>query len=90
MTKKEFSDKMAAKAGISKSDAMKAYDAFLEVTTDSLKAGERVSFIGFGTFSVQQKEARVARNPRSGETINVPAKKVLKFKAGREIAKAIE
>ncbi len=90
MTKKEFSDKMAAKAGISKTDAMKAYDAFLGVATDCLKAGERVSFIGFGTFSVQEKPARVARNPRTGETINVPAKKVLKFKAGREISKEIE
>ena len=79
MTKKEFSDKMAEKAGLTKADAQKAYDAFLEVTSDYLKSGERVSFLGFGTFSVQQKEARVGRNPKSGEKINIPAKKVLKF-----------
>ena len=90
MTKTEFSDKMAEKAGLTKADAQKAYDAFLEVTSDYLKSGERVSFLGFGTFSVQQKEARVGRNPKSGEKINIPAKKVLKFKAGSEISKEIE
>ena len=62
----------------------------MEVTSDYLKSGERVSFLGFGTFSVQQKEARVGRNPKSGEKINIPAKKVLKFKAGSEISKEIE
>ncbi len=90
MTKKEFADKMAETSGLSKVDAAKAYDAFLKVTTDYLKAGEKVSFLGFGTFSVQRKDERTARNPRTGESIKVPAKNVLKFKAGSEIAKAIE
>ncbi len=90
MTKKEFVDKMAEVSGLSKGDAVKAYDAFLKVTTDYLKAGERVAFLGFGTFSVQKKEARTARNPRTGAKIEVPAKNVLKFKAGSEIAKSIE
>lgn len=90
MTKKEFADKMAEVSGLSKVDATKAYDAFLKVITDYLKAGEKVAFLGFGTFSVQKKEARVGRNPKSGEKINIPAKNVLKFKAGSEIAKAIE
>lgn len=90
MTKKEFSDRMAAKAGISKTDAQKAYDAFLGVAKEYLVAGEKVSLLGFGTFSVQEKAARKARNPRTGEMLDVPAKKVLKFKAGSDIAKAIE
>ncbi len=90
MTKKEFADRMSEKAGMGKAEAMKAYDAFLEVATDYLKAGERVTFLGFGSFSVQDKQAGTARNPRTGATINVPAKKVLKFKAGSEISKAIE
>ncbi len=90
MTKKEFTDKMSEKAGLNKVDAQKAYDAFLEVTSDYLKAGEKVSFLGFGTFMVQAKAERTARNPRTGETIKVPARNVLKFKAGSEISKAIE
>ncbi len=89
MTKKEFTDKMAEKAGLSKVDAQKAYDAFIGVTSDYLKAGERVSFLGFGTFSVQDKPARTARNPRTGATINVPAKKAVRFKAGSELSSAL-
>lgn len=86
MTKKEFTDKMAEKTGLSKVDAQKAYDAFIGVTSDYLKAGERVSFLGFGTFSVQDKPARTARNPRTGATIKVPAKKAVRFKAGSELS----
>jgi DNA-binding protein HU-beta len=86
MTKKEFTDKMAEKAGMSKVDAQKAYDAFLGVTSEYLKAGEKVSFLGFGAFSVQEKAARTAKNPRTGEMVEVPAKKVVKFKAGSELS----
>lgn len=89
MTKKEFTDKIAERAGMSKADAQKAYDAFLGVTSDYLKAGEKVSFLGFGTFSIQEKAERMARNPKSGEMVKVPAKKVVKFKAGSELASNI-
>ncbi len=90
MTKKEFADKMAEKAQITKTDAAKAYDAFLEVASDYLKAGERVTLLGFGTFSVQERPERTGRNPRTGEQIKLAAKKVLKFKAGGEISKALD
>ncbi len=86
MTKKEFTDKLAERAGMSKVDAQKAYDAFLGITGDYLKAGEKVSFLGFGTFNVQERPARVAKNPATGEMVNVPAKKVVKFKAGSDLA----
>jgi DNA-binding protein HU-beta len=71
---------------MSKVDAQKAYDAFLGITADYLKAGEKVSFLGFGAFSVQERPARVAKNPATGEMVNVPAKKVVKFKAGSDLA----
>ena len=89
MTKKEFTDKMAERAGISKADAQKAYD-FLGVTKDYLVAGERVSFLGLGTFTVCQKEARTARNPRTGEMLEIPARKAVKFKAGADLSKSMK
>lgn len=89
MTKKEFADMIAAKSGLTKADSMKAYDAFLEVSSDLLKKGERVQFMGFGTFAVATRPARVARNPRTGKEIKVAAKKVVKFKAGKQLSEAV-
>ncbi|MBO7224508.1 MAG: HU family DNA-binding protein [Bacteroidales bacterium] len=77
---------MAEKAGMSKTDAQKAFEAFLGVTKEYLQAGEKVSFLGFGAFSVQEKAERMAKNPRTGEMVKVPAKKVVKFKAGSELS----
>lgn len=85
MTKKEFADKMATKAGLTKTDALKAYDAFLNVASEYLTSGEKVTLMGFGTLSVQKKPARMARNPRTGASIKVPAKKVVRFKVGSEL-----
>jgi DNA-binding protein HU-beta len=85
MTKKEFADKMATKAGLTKTDALKAYDAFLNVASEYLTSGEKVTLMGFGTLSVQKKPARMARNPRTGDSIKVPAKKVVRFKVGSEL-----
>lgn len=86
MTKKEFTDKMAERVGMSKADAQKAFEAFLGVTKEYLQAGEKVAFLGFGAFSVQEKAERMAKNPRTGELVKVPAKKVVKFKAGSELS----
>ena len=86
MTKKEFTDKMAERAGMSKADAQKAFEAFLGVTKEYLQAGEKVAFLGFGAFSVQEKAERMAKNPRTGEMVKFPAKKVVKFKAGSELS----
>jgi DNA-binding protein HU-beta len=89
MTKAELIEKIAAKAKISKKAANVAIDTFVSATTNALKKGERVALVGFGTFSVAKRKARTARNPRTGETINVPARRAPKFKAGRELKKAI-
>lgn len=89
MTKKEFADKMAEKTGMTKVDSLKAYDAFLDVTADYLKEGEKVALLGFGTFSLQHKDAREARNPRDGKTIKVAAKTVVKFKAGKALSDSV-
>lgn len=89
MTKAELIEKIAAKAKISKKAANVAINTFVSATTSALKKGERVALVGFGTFSVAKRKARTARNPRTGETINVPARRAPKFKAGRELKKAI-
>ena len=89
MTKKEFADHMAEKTGMTKVDSQKAYDAFLAVASDYLKKGERVALLGFGTFALQHKDARTARNPRDGKSIKVAAKTVVKFKAGKALADSV-
>ena len=89
MTKQEFAAEMAKKTGMTKTDSIKAYDAFLEVASDFLKKGENVAFLGFGTFSLQHKAARMARNPRDGKQIKVPAKSVVKFKAGKALSDSV-
>ena len=89
MTKAELIDKIAAKAKISKKAANVALNTFVDSVTSALKKGERVSLVGFGTFSVAKRKARVARNPRTGEKINVPARRAAKFKAGRELKNAV-
>ena len=90
MTKAELIERIAAKAKISKKAANIALNTFVGATTNALKRGERVALVGFGTFSVAKRKARTARNPRTGETINVPARKAPKFKAGRELKKAVK
>lgn len=89
MNKAELVDAMAAGAGISKADAKRALDAFIGSTTDALKKGDRVALVGFGSFSVTTRAARKGRNPQTGKEINIAAKKVVKFKAGAELASAV-
>ena len=90
MTKQEFVDRVASKAGIEKRDAAKAVDAFLDSITDALKSGEDVSFTGFGKFSTQQRAARQGVNPRNpGEKVNIPAATVPKFSAGSSLEQAV-
>jgi len=90
MNKAELIDAIASGAGLTKADSKKALDAFLAATTKSLKKGDRVALVGFGSFSVSKREARKGRNPQSGKVITIPAKKVVKFKAGAELAKAVK
>ncbi|NQU55140.1 MAG: HU family DNA-binding protein [Bacteroidetes bacterium] len=89
MNKAQLIDAMAAGAGLTKADAKKALDAFVTATTDALKAGDRVALIGFGSYSVTERSARTGRNPQTGKEIQIAAKKVVKFKAGAELAEAV-
>lgn len=90
MTKAELIEKIAAKAKISKKAANIALNTFVGSVTTALKKGDRVALVGFGTFSVTKRKARTARNPRTGEPIHVPARKAPKFKAGRDLKKAVK
>lgn len=90
MNKTDFVSAVAAKAGLSKKDASKAVEAFIQTVTEEIGKGEKVVFVGFGTFSVGERQARTGRNPQTGETIQISASKVVKFKAGAELAKAVK
>lgn len=86
MNKAELIDAIAADAGISKADAKRALDCTIESISKSLKKGDRVALVGFGSFSVSKRAARKGRNPQTGKEIKIAAKKVVKFKAGAELA----
>ncbi|NDW10408.1 HU family DNA-binding protein [Dysgonomonas sp. 520] len=86
MNKTELINAIAEKSGLSKADSKKALDAVIESITGELKAGGKVALVGFGTFSVSEKSARKGINPRTKAVINIPAKKVAKFKPGADLA----
>ena len=90
MNKAELIDAMAAKAKLSKADSKKALDAFTATLADALKKGDRISLIGFVSFSVSKRAARKGRNPRTGKEIKIAAKKVIKFKAGAGLTKHVK
>jgi DNA-binding protein HU-beta len=90
MNKAQLIDAIAAGAGLTKADAMKSLDAFIKATTQALKKGDRVALVGFGSFSVSKRSARTGRNPQSGKEIKIPAKKVVKFKAGSDLADVVK
>jgi len=89
MNKAEIIDKIAADAEISKKEANAVLDSFTEAVAKTLKKGDKVTLVGFGTFSVSKRAARTGRNPQTGATIKIKAKKVAKFKAGKELAAKI-
>jgi len=89
MKKVELVEAVATKAGLTKADAARALDATLEAITKALKKGDRVPLVGFGTFAVSKRNAREARNPRTGETIKIPARKAVTFKAGTALKDAV-
>jgi DNA-binding protein HU-beta len=90
VTKQEFVDEVSREAGLSKGDATKAVDAFLEVVEGALKRGSEVNFTGFGKFSVSDRGARQGVNPQTKEKIQIPASKVPKFSAGTGLKKAVK
>lgn len=89
MNKSELIEAVAESAGISKAAAASAVDGFAEAIKGALKKGDQVTLVGFGTFTVRERAARSGRNPRTGETINIPASKVPGFKAGKALKDAV-
>ena len=89
MNKAELIAKIAEDAGITKTQANLTVDAFVDAVTKTLKKGDKVTLVGFGTFSVSKRAARNGRNPQTGEVIKIKAKKVAKFKAGKELSSKI-
>ncbi|RME64545.1 MAG: HU family DNA-binding protein [Nitrospirae bacterium] len=90
MTKAELVAQIASKAGLTKTDAQKALDAALETIKKALKKNQKVTLVGFGTFSVSKRKARKGRNPRTGQEIKIPATKVPKFTPGKALKDAIK
>ncbi len=89
MTKEDLINKMAGSAKISKAAAAKALDAFIAGIKTAMKKDERVTLVGFGTFSVSKRKARKGRNPKTGAEIKIPARKVPKFSAGKAFKEAL-
>jgi len=90
MNKGELVDAISKEAGLTKADAGKALNAFVSNVTKTLKKGNSVQLIGFGTFSISKRAARSGRNPQTGATIKIAAKKVAKFKAGKALADTVK
>ncbi len=89
MNKTNLIDAMAEDAGVSKAAAKKALESFLNHVEGALSKGDRVSLVGFGSWSVSKRAAREGRNPQTGKTIKIAAKNVVKFKAGSDLQKAV-
>lgn len=89
MTKAELIDKVASGAGLSKADASRAIDTTLDAIKGALKKGQKVTLVGFGTYSVTKRKARKGRNPRTGQVINIAAAKTPKFTAGKALKDAV-
>jgi len=90
MTKAELVEKMAEDAEISKATAGKALDSLIDAVVKTVKKGNKVALVGFGTFSVSKRKARTGRNPQTGATIKIAARKVPKFSAGKSFKDAVK
>lgn len=89
MNKGELIEAVAAAADLTKADATKAVEAFLDTVTRALRTGDQVAIVGFGSFSVKSRAARLGRNPKTGATIQIPASRVPGFKAGKALKDAV-
>lgn len=90
MNKSDLINAMACETHMSKADTKKALEAFINSVTKAMKAGDRVSLVGFGTFMLNERAERKGINPATKEIITIPAKKVVKFKPGAELSEAVE
>jgi len=86
MTKAELVAKIASEVGLTKSQAEKALDGFISTVSGALSGGDKITLVGFGTFSISARSQREGRNPRTGAKIKIPASKVVKFKAGKTLS----
>jgi DNA-binding protein HU-beta len=89
MNKQDLISKIAKDTGVTKTNALAAVDSLLEGITKSLKKGEAITFVGFGTFKTSQRKARTARNPQTGAEIKVPKRRVVRFSAGKALKTAV-
>lgn len=89
MNKSELVDAIAVNSGLTKADAKKALEGFITATSETLQKGDKIALVGFGSFSVTERSARKGKNPRTGEVIDIAAKKSVKFKAGSELSGAL-
>ncbi len=89
MTKAELISSVAEKAGLKKTETEKAVSALIDTVTAALKKGDRISLVGFGTFSTSKRAARKGQNPQTGKKINIPAATVPKFKPGKNLKEAV-
>lgn len=89
MNKAELIDAISANAKLTKADAGRALDAAVDAIEKSLKKGDRIALVGFGSFTIAKRAARTGRNPQTGKEIKIAAKKVVKFKAGTDLSKKI-
>jgi len=90
MNKGELVEKVAKECALGKAAAEQVVASIFGAITDAMKSGDKVTLVGFGTFSVSERAAREGRNPQSGETITIPAKKVVKFKAGTKLTDGVK
>ena len=90
MNKGELIRKISTDAKVSKGQAQAALNSFITATSGALKKGDKVTLVGFGTFSTAKRSARKGRNPQTGKVINIPAKKVVRFRAGSDLAKKVK
>jgi DNA-binding protein HU-beta len=89
MNKQDLITKIAQDTGITKSNAAAAVDSFIEGITRSLKKGQPITFVGFGTFKTAQRKARTARNPQTGASIKIPKRRVVRFSAGKALKQSL-
>jgi len=90
MNKGDLIEKIVSEVKITKADAGRVLESIVDGITQSLKRGERTTISGFGTFSVSKRKARVGRNPQTGEPINIPARRVARFTAGKELKEELD
>lgn len=89
MNKSDLVNSLAEGTGLTKTKSNEVIDTLVSVISEALKAGEKVTLVGFGTFATTKRDARKGRNPKTGETIDIPSKVVAKFKPGSELTKTV-